>query len=85
MIKKKQNNFIKIKDLNSKIEKINIELQNESKNINIINNPKIKKSFDNINNELDKGKSYEYLKRNEYKETINSILNDILAILELEK
>ena len=51
MIKKKQNNFIKIKDLNSKIEKINIELQNQRKNINIINNPKIKKSFDNINKE----------------------------------
>ena len=50
-----------------------------------INNPKIKKSFDNINKESDKGKSYEYLERNEYKETINSILNDILAILELEK
>ena len=85
MIKKKQNNFIKIKDLNSKIEKINIELKNERKNINIINNPKIKKSFDNINKESVKGKSYEYLKRNEYKEIINSILNDILAILELEK
>ena len=84
--KKEENNFINIKkDLNSKIEKINIELKNERKNINIINNPKIKKSFDNINNELDKGKSYEYLKRNEYKETINSILNDILAKLELEK
>ena len=84
--KKEENNFINIKkDLNSKIEKINIELKNERKNINIINNPKVKKSFDNINNELDKGKSYEYLKRNEYKETINSILNDILAKLELEK
>ena len=70
MIKKKQNNFIKIKDLNSKIEKINIELKNERKN---------------INKESNKSKSYEYLKRNEYKEIINSILNDILAILELEK
>ena len=38
--KKEENNFINIKkDLNSKIEKINIELKNERKNINIINNP----------------------------------------------
>ena len=41
--------------------------------------------IDYINNELDKGKSYEYLKRNEYKETINSILNDILMKIEIEK
>jgi len=38
--KKEENNFINIKkDLNSKIEKINIELKNKRKNINIINNP----------------------------------------------
>ena len=38
--KKEENNFINIKkDLNSKIEKINIEIKNERKNINIINNP----------------------------------------------
>ena len=53
--------------------------------MNFIDNNQIKKCLDNINNELDKGKSYEYLKRNEYKETINSILNDILMKLEIEK
>ena len=80
--KKEENNFTKIKkDLNSKIEKKILELKKERKNINIINNPKIKKSFDNINDESDKGKSFEFLKRNEYKETVNSIWNDILAKL----
>ena len=72
--KNEENNFTKIKkDLNSKIEKKILELKKERKNINIISNPKIKKSFDNINNESDKGKSFEFLKRNEYKETVNSI------------
>jgi hypothetical protein len=33
MIKKKQNNFIKIKDLNSKIEKINIEPKTKEKTL----------------------------------------------------
>ena len=74
------------KDLNERILKINNEIKSERNKINNINNNnKIQKIFDNINNELDKGKSYEYLKRNEYKETINSILNDILMKLEIEK
>ena len=84
--KKEENNYIKLKkDLNEKIVKINNEIKSERNKLNNINNNKINKSFDNINNELDKGKSYEYLKRNEYKETINSILNDILMKLEIEK
>ena len=84
--KKEENNFNKIKkDMKGKIEKINLEIKNERNKINMWNNPQIKKYFENINNELDKGKSYEYLKRNEYKETINSILNDILMKIEIEK
>ena len=71
--------------MKGKIEKINLEIKNEKNKINMWNNPQIKKYFENINNELDKGKSYEYLKRNEYKETINSILNDILMKIEIEK
>ena len=64
---------------------MNNEIKSERNKLNNINNNKIQKILDNINNELDKGKSYEYLKRNEYKETINSILNDILMKLEIEK
>ena len=56
--KKEENNFIKIKkDMNGKIEKINLEIKNERNKINIWNNPNIKKYFENINNEIDKGKS----------------------------
>ena len=83
---KEENDLIKIKkELNSKIEIIKKEIKNESNNANFLENNKIKKLIDYINNELDKGKSYEYLKRNEFKETINSILNDILMKLEMEK
>ena len=83
---KEESDLIKIKkELNSKIEIIKKEIKNESNNTNFLENNKIKKLIDYINNELDKGKSYEYLKRNEFKETINSILNDILMKLEMEK
>ena len=84
--KKEENNLNKIKkELNEKIDKINKEIKNEKMKLNFGNNLQIKKYFDNIKNELDKGKSYEYLKRNEYKEIINSILNDILMKIEIEK
>ena len=83
---KEESDLIKIKkELNNKIEIIKKEIKNESNNTNFLENNKIKKLIDYINNELDKGKSYEYLKRNEFKETINSILNDILMKLEMEK
>ena len=52
--------------------------------MNLFNKNRIKKNIDNINNELDKGKSREYLKRNEFKELIKSILNDILIKLNIE-
>ena len=84
--RKEENNIAKIKkELNLKFDKINKEIKNDRNKLNFIDNNQIKKCLDNINNELDKGKSYEYLKRNEYKETINSILNDILMKLEIEK
>ena len=84
--RKEENNIAKIKkELNLKLDKINKEIKNDRNKLNFIDNNQIKKCLDNINNELDKGKSYEYLKRNEYKETINSILNDILMKLEIEK
>ena len=84
--KRDDNNFIQLrKDLKEKTNEINKEIKNEKNKINFINNNNIKKYLYNINNELDKGKSYEYLKRNEYKETINSILNDILLKLGMEK
>ena len=84
--KRDDNNFIQLrKDLKEKTNDINKEIKSEKNKINFINNNNIKKYLYNINNELDKGKSYEYLKRNEYKETINSILNDILLKLGMEK
>ena len=84
--KRDDNNFIQLrKDLKEKTNEINKEIKSEKNKINFINNNNIKKYLYNINNELDKGKSYEYLKRNEYKETINSILNDILLKLGMEK
>ena len=84
--KRDDNNFIQLrKDLKEKTNEINKEIKSEKNKINFINNNNIKKYLNNINNELDKGKSYEYLKRNEYKETINSILNDILLKLGMEK
>ena len=84
--KKEEKNFLKVKwELNGKIDEIKKEIKNEGNKINFGNNTQIKKYFDNIHNELDKGKSYEYLKRNEYKEIINSILNDILMKIEIEK
>jgi hypothetical protein len=84
--KRDDNNFNQIKkDLKEKTNEINKEINDEKNKANFINNTLIKKYLYNINNELDKGKSYEYLKRNEYKETINSILNDILLKLGMEK
>jgi len=84
--KRDDNNFIQIKkDLKEKISEIKKEMIEEKNKANFINNNSVKKYLYNINNELDKGKSYEYLKRNEYKETINSILNDILLKLGMEK
>ena len=85
MQKKEENNLNYInKEINGKLTKYNKELKNERNNLNLINNNRIKKNIDNINNELDKGKSREYLKRNEFKELIKSILNDILIKLNIE-
>ena len=85
MQKKEENNLNYInKEINGKLTKFNKELKNERNNLNLINNNRIKKNIDNINNELDKGKSREYLKRNEFKELIKSILNDILIKLNIE-
>ena len=84
--KRDENNLMKIKkNLKENTIEIRKEINDEKNRANFLGDDTIKKYLYNINNELDKGKSFEYLKRNEYKETINSILNDILLKLGMDK
>ena len=84
--KRDENNLMKIKkNLKENTIEIRKEINDEKNRANFLGNNTIKKYLYNINNELDKGKSFEYLKRNEYRETINSILNDILLKLGMDK